>query len=456
MLLRPQSLGQAGKPPEPPAGFQYPTLEGYASKTVQALGDIGEDWARDNMVPPVAAAVMTTKNVIAGAAGEGFMSLLDAAGSGKMTFGKAAQIAQAVGALLDGSLEIVSAGAQAAKLSSMAQAVPVLGSIVGAVVQIAVEALTQLASFEQAKSDVERALHEYLAIECRNQWEAARPFPTGPAAAVTPADFFRKLGFAYQSWIAFGKKQGHTGGGVPWPMNSSSMYLMLCGGETQGFGLSRHRYNQLLDAHRKRNPQLGIAPSTQRRMWRLLQGLFATVQAPIAEHPIGDQGRALMPALIEIVRTQYLRKTWDDTFARALSDEVTSRYKHRITYQPPGAAGVIERVGTCKGQQHGVTGRHIDLSDGLIQSVTSFQADIWNEFWDASTQQWRVVPTSRVLSPVRGVLQLSPAQAQKALSDIKASTHKGSLATAVMALVAASAAGYGAYRAIRASGVKLG
>lgn len=440
--MRRLGLGAAGGSiPSAPAGFQYPTQETFVAGLTGALGDIDEGWAADNLSKPVAAAVPVVKTAVSAAGNADFAAIASAARSGKLGASEIAAISSALSALVQGALTIAQQLADTSKaaqsVANAADAIPVIGGIIQWVVDLALGIAGSSALTGQAENAAENELHQQLADMC-GDWAAADQ-PYGPGSALTPADIFRKVGFRYQTWVTGGR-----GRAPRLPLNASSMYVMLCGGETQGFGLDRQRYDQLVAKARARNPKVkgGIPREVQRKMWGLIKGIMANVEPPIAGPPVGDQGRMLMAVLQDVSREYYLRATkgpgpgWDDYLARLLSDEITRDYHQSVTKRV--GASVIQRSSTCAGQEHGYS-RHLDLSQALIDSVAKYEQALLDQFWDPAKQAWSVAPRDKVMTQKTGELVLSVKGSEHVAGEIERATgaKKSRLVVGALSLLSA-------------------
>lgn len=448
-------MGQAGSGviPSAPPGFEYPTKESFVAGLTSALGEVDEDWASKNLSKPVAAAVPLIKTTISAAGDMNFNQLASAARSGTLGGGQIAAITSALGSLVQGALSIAQqlseSSATGQAIASAADAIPVIGGIIQWVVDLVLGIAGSSAMYDRLGTEAEQKLHEELAEMCRGWADADRPY--GPGPKLTPADIFRKIGFRYQKWV----KDGRPAVAPRLPLNASSMYVMLCGGETQGFGLSRSRYDQLVAKARKRNPKIGggIPRSVQRKMWGFIKGIMANVSDPIGEPPVGDEGRMLMAMLQDVCREYYIRVQkhggpgWDTYLAQLLSDEVTGDYLHKVWSYPTGelgerlGPGVVQRTASCAGQKHGY-GRHLDLSQTLIDSISKYQGALFAEFWDPVKQDWRVSPRTKVMTTKVGELVLSKRGSEQVAGAIERATGRSRPWVVPVASLASAGVGY--------------
>jgi hypothetical protein len=443
------ALGAGGSVPPPPSGFSYPTEETFVAGLTGALDGIDNDFARDNLSIPVAATVPLIKSAVSAAGGLGFSALTQAAAAGNIPPAGAQAISGAMSLLSEGALQIaqqISAGTQQVEsVSSAAAAIPMIGAIITWVVDLASGIAGADALVAGVENAAERQLHEQLQTDCAAWARGHQAYSAG--TMMEPTDFFRKTGFVYQVW--------RKSGGPPprLPLNAASMYVMLCGGETQGFGIDRTRYRQLVAKAKARSPKVGngIPVQVQRKMWGIIKGILSNVEDPIAEFPIGDRGKSLMAILQDIVREYYLRAThanrngpgWDRYLADLLSDEVTKRYTKSVALPIPDGAGVVQRSSSCAGQQHGY-GRHLNLAPMLVDSVANYGELLLQNFYNKSTGKWTIRPTVTMTAvEPRGSLVLSGQETDDIAGAIDRST--GTLPPRVFTAITALASAGGGY-----------
>jgi hypothetical protein len=457
-----------GAIPQTPPGF-YPSgsqdqivaeLQARATMGLaQALTDVTEDFASAHMSPPVAASVPLLKAIVSSSAGMDLTALASGAGVAPSAAGN---VVKAVADVLDGALELVAAfevgQSAAAAVTSAAEAIPVVSAIVTWVVDAvsAVVAAAQGAPQKQVAAEVEQVLYDKLRAECASRVKQDAPYGTLVGGRVSPADFFRKVAYRYYQ----------TGDGPTYtvPFNAASMYVALCGGETQGFFQTRDDWNALIARAKQRTAaertqaeadKLGIPGDVQRTMWRLIKGIFTMVQPPISAYHVPDQGRTLMPMLQDLVRETYLKGQWNDIVAQEMSNAIAATESESASKKiPGGAGGTVQRSATCAGGKYGFPA-FVDLSQPFIDSIVQYEAALLESFYDASTNTWSVRPTAGnvVIGGKRGAIVLSPAQLQSLSDSLDRATGKrGWFARNFVGLLTAGVGAAGGYYAARRYG----
>lgn len=238
-------------------------------------------------------------------------------------------IGAAVSNLMQGVLDVVVSGLKAAGAAADAVAtVPILGSLVGMIASGVLDVIASQARVQQAGKDCQGRVERDREAFCKKLLSDAQPQKTD-ADGVQPADLFRPVMYAMQ-------KGGHL------PLTAVSLYVALCGGETQGaFGLfSRAEWRKLLDGYHKQTGRkyIGVPIETQRRMWALCKGIMSATQDPRIGTLFapGDNGKALMPILQDITRNLWLvgnglkprRGEYgiDESFLNLLSSTIANKY----------------------------------------------------------------------------------------------------------------------------------
>ena len=280
-----------GEPPAPPWRFRFPDAGEYSARLVGGLDELyaGGDWAVAEMSPPCQTSAAGMVASVESASGLDIGQLVVRGVAGDM----APVLQQMMGQLVSGALELAVEATSAAVASTIGDAlevVPVLGQIVSGLIGLAVGLFEEdRRQTEMCKLKLELALNQY----CGQVTEGARVKSTA-VRGPTPADQFRQIAYAYQA-------------GERLPLTPASMYVLLCGGETGGFGFaSEAQYRSWVRREAPSAirpvgaPAPGIeSPELRRKMWKLIQGIMGAVEDPRWGVPPTDrdQGRSLMPLL---------------------------------------------------------------------------------------------------------------------------------------------------------------
>lgn len=457
-----------GAIPDAPAGF-YP--QGSESDVMQeirrrsvvgityGLSQIDDGFARANMSKPVAASVPVFRAVVSSAAGMDFNGLVAAIQGNQTSAQTIATIANAIGGTLEGTLAIAEAIGKGEQVSQTIQdasdAIPVISGIATAIVGLVVEVVKGFGLRDEVTDQYAKQIYQDTVPYCNQQLQIVKPTAT-LGGQLSPADMFRNV--AYTAHL---RQQGQ--GHVQLPLDVASMYVMLCGGESQGLGMSREEWRSIIADARHRNPAVGngIPVHVQRTMFRLIKGILAMSQPPLTDAPSIDSGRSLMPLLQDVAREYYLKVQrgegpgWDDYVARRCSDWLASQYRIKRQYPVPGGATVMNFSADCAGRVRSQEGfderraRHIDLSDALIESIVSYQHQLLQAFFDQSTGDWRIKPNEGfgATRAKTAKIILSNAAARRTIKDIDAATSVFTIGDNVKSVAAGSFAGLAAYYA---------
>lgn len=359
------------------------------------------------------------------------------------------EIVAAVGDLMNGTLAVATDLMKAAGAATDAlDAASWAGQAINSVFVLAQLVADSQARYAEYAALCQRRIDEQKNVQCEALADAADPTPTGPVGQLRPADLFRPVGYALQR-------------GRPLPLSVASMFVMLCGGETQGFGpLSRPAWQQLVADYRNSSGKtnVGIAAASQRRMWSLIKGILAAMRPPGASPGSGDGGRALMPLLLDIVGNEWFYGTAkpqashgiDRGFCELLSRRIGGQYYDYIECPdlsageigagalPAGAASCAERV---------------NLEPTFEQLVVSYRNALVAEFWDEPTQRWKRPPKKMVIGRApTGLLTIKGVAASNLAANMEAiETGRPRFGAGAKALLGLGAAGggYGIYTLIK-------
>ena len=228
-------------------------------------------------------------------------------------------------------------------------------------------------------------------------------------ARLNPGDTFRGLAYAYRK------------GSQRIPASPASIYLLLCGPESQGFGFSRSEYSRLRKSVGSAGGS-GVPASTQRRMWLLVKGLMASARPPIGGgfdvHT--DGGRLLMPILQELVRTSFAAGQWNQRWLVELNRVIGERwsFSDHSHYDCPWTSAVrrvpidaradcagyldIPTTCSCSGKSYSQNTKYpstgtafFDLVPGFMRSITDWKVRL-GTFYNQKTQAWDVGPPPKV------------------------------------------------------------
>lgn len=430
----------------PPASFRFANTGEYTRLTAQGLNTLykeGVGGLKEFMSPPAIISTTGLVNAMESAAGIGIDKLvtqaLPADVPSKIAHLVTDLLERAVGVAVDYiSGEIVDA------VGSALDVIPFLGQAVKILFGWFISAFTEEAKLkgELEESAEKKAISEARRL-CSLWTQDARPVATSNLG-VTPADMFRQVAYAAQS-------------GTRLPMSTASIYVMLCGGETQGVGLTRTEYNQLLgraQVHIGRG--VGLPKDIQRKMWTLIKGIMSAVQDPSLRSDltqIGDQGRSLMPLLQDIVWNHHIDVArgssgwWNSKFIEYLSDALASKWTvrgHACGYVWGGAVDIC-RVVTKN------CANYVELTDPFYKSIRSWQNILKDEYTDPVTGKWDLKKTLirhnliNKVKPKIGLLTLNREKAIQLSKQVELAISGKSTSKKIFetALIASAVAGGG-------------
>jgi hypothetical protein len=439
-----RGLGEAGIP----SGFAWPTFGEYAQYTSQALARVKDTGfsllvAPDSSIPTsdVGKLILTAT---AGGHKEAITTIvetivnksIDVIGVQGVSPSTVNNLVYGLQDALNGNIEgaVIGAIRATAGIAETLSAIPVIGMIAEWVCTT-ISAMYDSAGYHEEQFAASAAqCQAVLQEQCSKRIEADAPFGTG-SEGVTPSDMFRQNLYAYR-------------GKATYPINIGSMYIGLCGGEAQGVGIDRARYNEMMGWVRaKHGASIGINPEIQKTMWKLIKGIMFSAERTdirVDITPIGDKGRSLFPILQDIVRNEYLRfKTtgkggWNDDVALAISDYTVGWVQAQG--KSTGGVGVAVTFCDCASPV-----RRVDLTRALVESVFKWQAHLQEKFLSNGRFIYGATPS---IKKVKGVIMFSNKQSEKM---VRAGALKPSLTAPQKATVAAGAVGgsYIAWEIIR-------
>lgn len=406
---------------------RFPTGTQYVEETTAALSALGfdSDFVRDNLVAPVQSHVnglITAVEVTANSSLTDLHSLIaNASAATGLSTEQVVQIAADVGnmllALVDGDVEIAtqkgietattvgSSVAQKLELASeVLNVIPVVGSMVSSVVSTIFQFANLAPSSEEKELLDERAraqLDNALKSGCPQQVQRFTPTPTSAEGKATPSDLFRTVYVAAQL-------------GTFLPPTLGALYVLLCGGESQGVGFTRYEYGRWL-ARVRAMPGLesiGIEPDVQRRMWGCIKAIMLGTRDPslaAGYGKTGDSGRAMFGVLQDLVLGQY-GKGWNERSLEQLAAVLGNRWGSSMVYSAD-LGYAVAATGSCGS----MTGLHYHF----LASVSQWQAQLRDNFCSD------FAATADALG--RGCQRYRPTPTAVQLQALRAKTKKGTL-----------------------------
>jgi len=324
--------------------------------------------------PPVANLVTGVQTTIESATGMGFGQLVSLADNvyGLANAANTGQFFMALNQLMNGALDLAAeANAQVAAAVESFQSIPYFGMIMDAMLGFISDVLKSQARYAGATAKCQQRVDQKMNNFCSTLSRQSTPRPTGPKGQ-TPADMFRPLAVKYQQ------------GSRKYPANVSTMYLLLCGEETQGFGFPRgHKFPS--------GVRIQIPQDTQRRMWRVIQGLMKqaknpSITAAFSELSDGDDGYSLMPILQDVVYNEWMAGRLTRNTLNYLSDYALNWTYHYeecpdLTRGEIGAGGKPAGGGSCTSR--------INLAEAFEKSIQTYKNQLRAYYWDPVRNTWK-------------------------------------------------------------------
>lgn len=376
------------------SSFRWPTAQDYTLRMGAALSSLSGpgEYVVDDLAPPVQTSYHALVAAVQLASGLDIGSIV----SGAVTPAVALRTQEGIGGLVaSGAQFVVEAGSQALAeelaegVQDASEVVPVLGKLVSIAIGVVADVFKSYAHATERCSLIMQLKADDYCRDLASTFRVAATTHGDP----TPADHFRQVAFSYQA-------------GDRLPPIPASMYVAMCGGETDGFGFaSDAQYRSWLSREMSpigepgeaANP--GIEPvDVRRRMWKLIQGIMAAAE-PTGRGvpPTGrDQGRSLMPILQEIVRQQSLRGRLPVRYLNALSKFITHKYDTSYTCEPEHGSNYSLTANCSEG------GPRIDLVPTINGWIDQWDAQLYDSFWDAKENRWRVTPIQLFLRQSEG------------------------------------------------------
>lgn len=422
--MQPHSLGAFGKviggENVPSSGIKWPKEADHAGGIIDAVGSVVDvaDTSFDQggiVNPPIMAQIGALQATLESTTGMSLGQLVGLARniSALTNATDTVQITTAVNQLVQGSLQIAVSVMKAVGVATSAiQVVPILGQLVGIMMEVVAAAQAAQAQWRWAQDECQRRAEQQTLRLCQRRVSEARAVAT-EGSQPQPSDMFRPVFYAMQRKTAL-------------PLTSISIYVMLCGGETRGqiAGMSRTEWRALVDA--MPNKRIGIPQSMQRKMWSLIKGIMRGSNYPQPGSPVmGDNGRALMPILQDMIWNLYRVGSSgphqlpsrgsnygiDEAFLVEISKLITK--KHGVYLE---CNDLHEKSGWASGSKPtgGETCRSfVELSDPFIKGLRDYQNELMTTGLLRKDLTWNLNPP-----------RLTPGAAKMAMIFVKGAALK--------------------------------
>ena len=330
-----------------PSTFKFPTQLDYVANmgsAMKSLGGFNGEFMRNNLAAPVLTSLNTLIIGIEATVGTQIKNLEAMVTQGLDSVRKfippavlaklgdvgkiASGVVSFVGAVVSGNVQV--AVAEGVKIATAVMnmvglavgTVPVIGQVAQgalAIVQLIISLLPPSnEEIEAGRKQARAALDARLIDRCSKEAQGWAQITASRSTGPTPGDQFRS---AYVAAIL----------GRPLPPTVASMFILMCGGESQGVGFTRNEYNSTW--HHARSVYgkkwVGIDPEVQRRMWELCKSIMFSTEDPSLSKTftfIGDGGVMAFAALQDIVRNQWRAGNWDPQWVGLLSSYLGGRY----------------------------------------------------------------------------------------------------------------------------------
>ncbi len=338
----------------------------------------------------------------------------------------ASEVASAVDKFVKGKIgagvtQLVSTAVETVSslFGSICEAVPIIGEIVAFLVEYLIGAFmseeTIQKAVQEAKAAAEQRCYDKLDPLCRSLIQNESPISA--AESFVPSDLFREIAYRYHS-------------GQRLPFSFASMFILLCGHQTDGFGIPKGEYIPIRDASlkyhlRKSSDEIGIPTHTQRKLWLLCKSLMNSVANPHGATVVGDGGRVAFAVMLDIVRNEIHSGRVTQHFLTDLSSWLTSKAKVTTTYCPGDNV-----AGHCGQVQCSCSDRNmVDLSSAFFTHgsakglIDQYFDSIRSGFIDQNGN-WIIKPKSASFIrniPKNGFVIFTPAQAKKLDDKVKKS-----------------------------------
>lgn len=401
----------------------YPSAADYSRGVADALYALDKEYVTNRLSPPVAAHVSVLRAGIEAALDQSLDTLVSVA-RGQLD-AKASTIVSLVGELLAGTAEVVSSvmseaakqGLIAAETAAGAAAmIPAIGQTVGIVIQGIASYFQREEQLENLRTKLDVALVNACAARISAIANDQRPRAGGVDRKYLPSDLFRNVLYVHQSrqkQIA----QGYAPT-TPLPLDQGSMYVLMCGAQSQGYGFTEQKYAEFRSyANSVSATKPGMDVATQRKAWAAIKGIMGMITPP--DIPPPDGGVSVMPILQDILYNEWQRGTWDIRYLQAINGWLCGLYlSGSVTVYPEGG-GAIQKIISCRGQ-------YVDLASPFFESIMDWAKKL-NEtpgmFKDAQGN-WKIPRPSAKPVLSKAILTLGPQLTLKTGSEIKSAYDK--------------------------------
>jgi len=369
--------------------------------------------------------------------------------------------------LLDASLDVASSVAEAVGAAgSMAQVVPIIGTVIDSALAGLSIGMAYKAAQEQATAQCARAIACYATKECTRLVGAARPTPTRStlSGGVTAADLFRPVRYAVTDPHLAPFWRERLGGSNPLPFTVASVYVALCGDAVpSGTVAARWVWQSLKDkpgspaGHFDGRP--GIPLATRRRMWALCRAILEAAEPPprpgqAFPPPIAADGaNTLFAPLQDIVHRELERGRISERYVRRVCELIGDQIKYKSTWlttdnvfkvgcgdfasgvSPGGGCKLVSSSSAGSAAYFEQSCREVvaaGLFDAWLSGWTEYNNRLREQFFDYATNSWRERPAWPMTKIHTAALTLRPQAAKMLAKAVSASRQPSAQKRAVV------------------------
>jgi len=347
------------------------------------------------------------------------------------------QVAEALGsaliAVVSGSTPISSVVTEAlSSFAGFSEVVPFIGQIAGFVVNIVMDAVNRPAVTPAERDALNAQYKQYCAGS-----RAAAQYPTGPSGfdpsdLVSQGDARMKLVHA----LALGASRDHD-----------VSYVL----PYESFWARKADYDKWLGKAKSKYGITGIPLHVQRQIILLLEGIYAARRDPhpdvIEESLIGDNGRSLMPILLQILLDQHRNNAFNERSLESLANWFIAPGQQFCTQASGSKAGV-----TC--DDYPPCGESVGRA--LFSMLVQWNASVLEDPSMRAAAKAYVDGT-----PKTGVLELNAQATNSFLGSLSRTQQDGErffraegfgFGQKLLSVLGATGFGYGVFTALRAVG----